>query len=551
MSTEAPSSRGGETLLSVRDLSVSFDAPGGEVRAVRHVSFDIDRGETVALVGESGSGKSVTALSIVQLLSYPPARHPSGSIHFRSDELLRARERLLRAIRGNRIAMIFQEPMTSLNPLHTIEKQINEVLLVHKRLGRRAARARTLELLRLVGLPEAASRLDAYPHQLSGGQRQRVMIAMALANEPDLLIADEPTTALDVTIQAQILRLLRDLRDRFGMALLLITHDLGIVRKMADRVCVMTQGEIVEAGSTEEIFARPQHAYTRRLLEAEPRGEPHRAVEGVPSIVDGRDLRVWFPLKGGVLRRTIGHIKAVDGVSLTVREGHTVGVVGESGSGKTTLGLALLRLVRSKGSIQFAGRDIQGLSSRALRPFRREMQIVFQDPYGSLSPRLSVGQIVEEGLRVHGIGATAEERRRLIEHALIEVGLDPETRDRYPHEFSGGQRQRIAIARAMVLKPRLVVLDEPTSALDMSVQAQIVDLLRELQRRHNLAYLFISHDLRVVRALSEEVLVMREGRIVERGPAAQIFAEPREPYTRALMAAAFDLEAVDADVVKG
>ena len=551
MSTEAPSSRGGETLLSVRDLSVSFDAPGGEVRAVRHVSFDIDRGETVALVGESGSGKSVTALSIVQLLSYPPARHPSGSIHFRSDELLGARERLLRVIRGNRIAMIFQEPMTSLNPLHTIEKQINEVLLVHKRLGRRAARARTLELLRLVGLPEAASRLDAYPHQLSGGQRQRVMIAMALANEPDLLIADEPTTALDVTIQAQILRLLRDLRDRFGMALLLITHDLGIVRKMADRVCVMTQGEIVEAGSTEEIFARPQHAYTRRLLEAEPRGEPHRAVEGVPSIVDGRDLRVWFPLKGGVLRRTIGHIKAVDGVSLTVREGHTVGVVGESGSGKTTLGLALLRLVRSKGSIQFAGRDIQGLSSRALRPLRREMQIVFQDPYGSLSPRLSVGQIVEEGLRVHGIGATAEERRRLIEHALIEVGLDPETRDRYPHEFSGGQRQRIAIARAMVLKPRLVVLDEPTSALDMSVQAQIVDLLRELQRRHNLAYLFISHDLRVVRALSEEVLVMREGRIVERGPAAQIFAEPREPYTRALMAAAFDLEAVDADVVKG
>ena len=551
MSNEAPSSRGGETLLSVRDLSVSFDAPGGEVRAVRHVSFDIDRGETVALVGESGSGKSVTALSIVQLLPYPPARHPSGSIYFRSDELLGARERLLRAIRGNRIAMIFQEPMTSLNPLHTIEKQINEVLLVHKRLGRRAARARTLELLRLVGLPEAASRLDAYPHQLSGGQRQRVMIAMALANEPDLLIADEPTTALDVTIQAQILRLLRDLRDRFGMALLLITHDLGIVRKMADRVCVMTQGVIVEAGSTEEIFARPQHAYTRRLLEAEPRGEPHRAVEGVPSIVDARDLRVWFPLKGGVLRRTVGHIKAVDGVSLTVREGHTVGVVGESGSGKTTLGLALLRLVRSKGSIQFAGRDIQGLSSRALRPLRREMQIVFQDPYGSLSPRLSVGQIVEEGLRVHGIGATAEERRRLIEHALIEVGLDPDTRDRYPHEFSGGQRQRIAIARAMVLKPRLVVLDEPTSALDMSVQAQIVDLLRELQRRHNLAYLFISHDLRVVRALSEEVLVMREGRIVERGPAAQIFAEPREPYTRALMAAAFELEAVDTDVVKG
>ena len=551
MSTDGSFARGGETLLRVRDLSVSFDAPGGEVRAVRHVSFDIGRGETVALVGESGSGKSVTALSIVQLLPYPLARHPSGSIRFRSDELLGSRERLLRAVRGNRIAMIFQEPMTSLNPLHTIEKQINEVLLVHKRLGRRAARARTLDLLRLVGLPEAASRLGAYPHQLSGGQRQRVMIAMALANEPDLLIADEPTTALDVTIQAQILSLLRDLRDRFGMALLLITHDLGIVRKMADRVCVMTQGEIVEAGSTEEIFARPQHAYTRRLLEAEPRGEPHRAAEGVPFVLDGRNLRVWFPVKGGVRRRTVGHIKAVDGVSLIVREGHTVGVVGESGSGKTTLGLALLRLVRSEGSIHFAGRDIQGLSSRALRPLRREMQIVFQDPYGSLSPRLSIGQIIEEGLRVHGIGATAEERRPLIEQALIEVGLDAETRDRYPHEFSGGQRQRIAIARAMVLKPRLVVLDEPTSALDMSVQAQIVDLLRELQRRYNLAYLFISHDLRVVRALSEEVLVMREGRIVERGPAAQIFAEPREPYTRALMAAAFDLEAVEADVVKG
>ncbi len=538
------------TLLEVRDLSVSFDTPGGEVRAVRHVSLAIDRGETVALVGESGSGKSVTALSIVQLLPYPTARHPSGSIRFRGDELVGARERFLRTVRGNRIAMIFQEPMTSLNPLHTIERQVNEVLLLHKRLGRRAAQARTLELLRVVGLPEAERRLGAYPHQLSGGQRQRVMIAIALANEPDLLIADEPTTALDVTIQAQILRLLRDLRDRFGMALLLITHDLGIVRKMADRVCVMTQGEVVEAGRTAEVFAQPQHPYTRRLLEAEPRGEPHPAVAGAPPILEGQDLKVWFPVKRGLFRRTVGHIKAVDGVSLTVREGHTVGVVGESGSGKTTLGLALLRLVRSEGSITFAGREIQGLRSRVLRPLRHEMQIVFQDPYGSLSPRLTAGQIVEEGLRVHRIGATTEERRRLIEEALVEVGLEPGTRDRYPHEFSGGQRQRIAIARAMVLKPRLVVLDEPTSSLDMSVQAQIVDLLRELQRRHHLAYLFISHDLRVVRALSEEVLVMRDGQIVERGPAAQIFAAPREPYTRALIAAAFDLEAVDADVVK-
>ena len=533
-------------LLQVRDLHVTFHAPGGAVKAVRGVSFAIDRGETVALVGESGSGKSVTALSVVQLLPYPMASHPAGSVRFRGDELVGARERLLRTVRGNRIAMIFQEPMTSLNPLHTIEKQIGEVLLVHKRLGRRAARARTLELLRLVGLPDVEDRLNAYPHQLSGGQRQRVMIAMALANEPDLLIADEPTTALDVTIQAQILRLLRELQQKFGMALLLITHDLGIVRKMADRVCVMTGGEIVEAGPTAEVFARPQHPYTRRLLEAEPRGEPLRAASEAPVVIEGRDVAVWFPVKGGLLRRTIRHVKAVDGVDITVREGQTVGVVGESGSGKTTLGLALLRLLRSRGTIRFKGGDIQGLSSRALRPLRREMQIVFQDPYGSLSPRLSVGQIVEEGLRVHGIGATREERRRLIDAALVEVGLDPETRDRYPHEFSGGQRQRIAIARAMVLTPRLVVLDEPTSALDMSVQAQIVDLLRELQRRHRLAYVFISHDLRVVRALSEEVLVMRGGRIVERGPAAQIFEAPREPYTRALISAAFDLEAVDA-----
>jgi microcin C transport system ATP-binding protein len=441
--------------------------------------------------------------------------------------------------------MIFQEPMTSLNPLHTIDKQVNEVLRVHKHLSRSAARARTLELLRLVGLPEAERRLDAYPHQLSGGQRQRVMIAMALANEPDLLIADEPTTALDVTIQAQILTLLRELQAKFGMALLLITHDLGIVRKMAERVCVMSAGEIVETGTTREIFESPQHPYTRRLLAAEPRPMTRTPRADAPVVMEAQDLRVWFPIRRGLLRRTVSHVKAVDGVSLAVREGQTVGVVGESGSGKTTLGLALLRLQSCQGLIRFAGREIQGMSARALRPLRREMQVVFQDPFGALSPRMSIAQIVGEGLGVHGIGATPPERRELIDGALREVGLDPALRDRYPHEFSGGQRQRIAIARAMVLKPRFVVLDEPTSALDMSVQAQVVDLLRELQARHRLAYLFISHDLKVVRAVSDEILVMRDGRVVEQGPTARIFEQPEQAYTRALMAAAFELEAVE------
>jgi microcin C transport system ATP-binding protein len=538
-----------EPLLQVRDLSVTFDTRGGEVRAVRGVSFDINPGETVALVGESGSGKSVTALSILQLLPYPVARHPSGSIRFRGQELAGASEGVLRSVRGNRIAMIFQEPMTSLNPLHTIERQVREVLLVHKRLPREAARVRTLELLRLVGLREAEQRLRAYPHQLSGGQRQRVMIAMALANEPDLLIADEPTTALDVTIQAQILRLLRELQERFHMALLLITHDLAVVRKMGGRVNVMTQGEIVEAGPTAEVLDRPRHSYTQRLVAAEPKGPPLPASDAAPVILTAKDLRVWFPIKAGLLARTVDHVRAVDGVSLAVREGQTLGVVGESGSGKTTLGLALLRLVACRGSIQFLGRELQGLNGTALRPLRREMQIVFQDPYGALSPRMSVGEIVGEGLGVHGIGRTRDERRALIEHALREVGLDPDTRDRYPHEFSGGQRQRIAVARALVLKPRLVVLDEPTSALDMSVQAQIVELLRELQARHTLAYIFISHDLRVVRALSHEVLVMRAGRVVEYGPAARIFDHPQDPYTKALMAAALELEAVEEDAV--
>jgi microcin C transport system ATP-binding protein len=537
-------------LLSVRDLSVSFTVEGGEVQAVRHVSFDIERGESAALVGESGSGKSVTALSIMQLLPYPKARHPSGSIRFQDRELLGAPEPTLRQVRGDRIAMIFQEPMTSLNPLHTIEKQVNEVLRVHKRLAPAAARARTLELLRLVGLPEAERRLDAYPHQLSGGQRQRVMIAMALANEPDLLIADEPTTALDVTIQAQILTLLRDLQAHFGMALLLITHDLGIVRRMVERVHVMSRGEIVESGATAEIFAAPAHAYTRHLLAAEPRPMPRAARVDAPIVLEAGDVRVWFPIRRGMLRRTVGHVKAVDGVSVTIREGQTVGVVGESGSGKTTLGMALLRLQPCQGWIRVLGQDLQGLSARALRPMRREMQVVFQDPFGALSPRMSIAQIVGEGLGVHGVGATPAKRNALIDGALHEVGLDPALRDRYPHEFSGGQRQRIAIARAMVLKPKLVVLDEPTSALDMSVQAQVVDLLRELQARHRLAYLFISHDLKVVRAMSDEIVVMREGRVVEQGPTARIFDAPTQPYTRALMAAAFDLQAVEEGGVK-
>ena len=533
-------------LLEVKDLSVNFGTGDKAVRAVRGVSFDIRRGETVALVGESGSGKSVTALSVLQLLAYPAASHPTGSIRFQGKELVGASTRELLSVRGNRISMIFQEPMTSLNPLHTIERQVNEVLILHKGLSREAARKRTLDLLEQVGIPDAANRLDAYPHQLSGGQRQRVMIAMALANEPDLLIADEPTTALDVTIQAQILKLLKSLQARYGMALLFITHDLGIVRKMADRVCVMTKGQIVEQGPVDEVFDRPQHSYTQHLLSAEPKGRPAAADPAAPEILRLDDLKVHFPIRRGVMRRTVGHVKAVDGVSLALREGHTIGLVGESGSGKTTLGLALLRLERSEGGIRFDGRDLQGLGQRELRPMRREMQIVFQDPFSSLSPRMSVGEIVGEGLEVHRIG-TKQERDVLIDQVLREVGLDPSSRERYPHEFSGGQRQRISIARALVLKPRLIVLDEPTSALDMSVQAQIVDLLRDLQQRHKLAYLFISHDLKVVRALADEVVVLRHGKVVERGPARQIFEAPQTPYTQALIAAAFNLEAIGAD----
>jgi microcin C transport system ATP-binding protein len=535
-----------EPLLQVRDLSVDFSTPGGRVHAVRNVSFDIGAGETLALVGESGSGKSVSALSVLQLLPYPVARHPSGSIVFEGTELMGAPDATLRGIRGNDIAMIFQEPMTSLNPLHTIEKQVNEVLFVHKGLSRAAARVRTLELLDLVGLAEAEKRLNAYPHELSGGQRQRVMIAMALANEPKLLIADEPTTALDVTIQAQILELLADLQAKFGMSMLFITHDLGIVRKMADRVAVMRNGEVVEEGATETIFETPAHDYTRALLDAEPSGVAHTPAPDAPKIVGADDLKVWFPIKAGVFRRVVDHVRAVDGITFEVREGQTVGVVGESGSGKTTLGLALLRLISSDGPVEFEGRRIEGLRSAEMRPLRREMQIVFQDPYGSLSPRMSIAQIIEEGLKVHNLGTSAAERDEMIVQVMQEVGLDPATRHRFPHEFSGGQRQRVAIARALVLRPKFIVLDEPTSALDRSVQAQIIDLLRDLQARHKLAYLFISHDLKVVRAISNHVIVMRDGKVVEQGAADEIFEQPREAYTRALLAAAFDLAAIGA-----
>ncbi|MFO0998515.1 MAG: ABC transporter ATP-binding protein [Alphaproteobacteria bacterium] len=540
-----------EPLLRAKDLSVRFHVGGRTVDAVAGVSFEIAKGETLALVGESGSGKTVSALSVLQLLPYPTAEHGAGSsIIFDGQELIGAKEPVLQTVRGNRIALVPQEPMTSLNPLHTVERQVGEVLVIHKKLGADAVRQRVIELLHLVGLPEAERRLGAYPHELSGGQRQRVMIAMALANEPSLLIADEPTTALDVTIQAQILKLLRELQQRLGMAMLYITHDLAVVRKLANRVAVMSAGRIVETGPVREIFERPQHPYTRQLLAAEPKGAPVQPADGAPEIIGADGLKVWFPIRKGVLRRTVDHVRAVDGVDLSIREGHTIGVVGESGSGKTSLGLALLRLIASRGPIRFKGENIQGWTSNAIRPLRRQMQIVFQDPFGSLSPRLSVGQIVEEGLKVHSIGAAGAEREALIVEALREVGLDPETRNRYPHEFSGGQRQRVAIARAMVLKPRFVVLDEPTSALDMSVQAQIVDLLRELQARHKLAYLFISHDLKVVRALADEVIVMRDGRVVEHGRASQIFQAPREAYTRALIAAAFELETVEPGIVR-
>ena len=528
-----------QPLLSIRDLSVAFHQQGGASLAVDRISYEIKRGECVALVGESGSGKSVSALSILKLLPYPTASHPSGSIRFKGRELLSLSENDIREIRGNDISIIFQEPMTSLNPLHTVESQIGETLRLHNRVGASMVRARTLELLRQVGIPEPETRLGSYPHQLSGGQRQRVMIAMALANEPDLLIADEPTTALDVTVQAQILALLADIRTRLGMSLLFITHDLSIVRRIADRVCVMNGGKIVEQGAVEQVFTAPKHPYTRALLAAEPKPDPAPPRPQSPVVISADDLKVWFPIKRGLLRKTVGHIKAVDGVSVAGRKGETLGVVGESGSGKTTLGLALLRLISSDGPIVFLGRNIQGLRFKAMRPFRRDMQIVFQDPFGSLSPRMSVGDIVAEGLSVHQPSLSSADREARVVKALQDVGLDPDMRHRYPHEFSGGQRQRISIARAVVLEPNFIVLDEPTSALDMLFQAQMVDLLRELQRKHDLTYMFISHDLRVVASLASHLIVMRQGKVVEEGQAADLFKNPKTDYTRALFAAAF------------
>src|ERR1700741_4111258 len=526
-------------LLSIRDLSIAFRSGGRETLAVDRISFEIAKGETLALVGESGSGKSATALSILKLLPYPAARHPSGAIHFKGTDLLKLDERQMRRVRGDDISIVFQEPMTSLNPLHTIEKQIGEILLLHRGLTGAAARERTIEVLTQVGIPDPQTRLKSYPHQLSGGQRQRVMIAMALANEPDLLIADEPTTALDVTVQAQILTLLAEIRARLGMSLLFITHDLGIVRRIADVVCVMNGGKIVEQGPVEQVFTAPKHPYPRALLAAEPKPDPAPPRPHSPVVMSADGLKVWFPIKRGLLRSTVGYIKAVDGVSLAVRKGETLGVVGESGSGKTTLGLALLRLISSNGPIVFLGKDIQGLRFKAMRPFRRDMQIVFQDRFGSPSPRMAVGDIVAEGLLVHQPQLSHDEREERVIKALQDVGLDPDTRFRYPHEFSGGQRQRISIARAAVLEPNFVVLDEPTSALDMLFQAQMVDLLRELQRKHDLTYMFISHDLRVVASLASHLIVMRQGKVVEEGPASQLFKNPKTDYTRALFAAAF------------
>ncbi|OLU35325.1 ABC transporter ATP-binding protein [Pseudomonas sp. PA27(2017)] len=526
-----------DNLVEIRDLSVAFVNGDSSRSVVNHISFDIRRGETLALVGESGSGKSVTAHSILRLLPYPLAQHPSGSINYAGEDLLKLPERKLRGIRGNRIAMVFQEPMTSLNPLHSIEKQINEVLALHKGLRGKAATQRTLELLELVGIPEPHKRLKALPHELSGGQRQRVMIAMALANEPELLIADEPTTALDVTVQLKILELLKDLQARLGMAMLIITHDLKLVRRIAQRVCVMQNGELVEQADCETLFTTPQHPYTCELLAAEPDGDPV-ASEDADTLLQVEDLRVWFPIKKGLLRRTVDHVKAVDGINFSLQRGQTLGIVGESGSGKSTLGLAILRLIGSQGGIRFGEHHLGGLSQREVRPLRREMQVVFQDPFGSLSPRMTVGMIIGEGLRIHRIGTPAEQEQAIID-ALLEVGLDPESRHRYPHEFSGGQRQRIAIARALVLKPALILLDEPTSALDRTVQRQVIDLLRSLQAKYNLSYLFISHDLAVVRAISHQLMVVKQGQVVEQGDARQVFQAPQHPYTQQLLEAAF------------
>ncbi len=526
------------SILEVKNLTVGFRQDGQTVPAVKGVSFHIERGETVALVGESGSGKSVTALSTVSLLG--ESARVGGSVLYNGEEMVGADDAQLRRIRGNDISFIFQEPMTSLNPLHTLEKQLAESLALHQGLAGDAARTRIIELLTKVGIRDPESRLGAYPHQLSGGQRQRVMIAMALANGPELLIADEPTTALDVTIQAQILQLLADLKQAEDMSLLFITHDLGIVRKIADRVCVMKDGEIVETGKTAEIFRNPQHPYTKMLLSAESTGSPDPVKEDAEEIARTDNLKIWFPIQQGFMKRTVGYVKAVNDATIAVRAGETVGIVGESGSGKTTLALAIMRLIQSEGGITYRGQNVRNWSTRELRRLRSEMQIVFQDPYGSLSPRMTCEQIIAEGLGVHG-SPDGRSDRELVTEVMREVGLDPATMHRYPHEFSGGQRQRIAIARAMVLRPKLVVLDEPTSALDMTVQVQIVNLLRDLQRKYDLAYLFISHDLKVVRAMSHKVIVMKAGDVVEYGTADDVFTHPQTDYTKTLMAAAFDL----------
>ena len=528
-----------QPLLSVENLSVTFRQGGQETQAVKNINFTLNRGETLALVGESGSGKSVTALSLLRLLD-PVAAQVSGDVFFAGDNLVHADEERLRALRGNAATMIFQEPMTSLNPLHTIEKQIGEILFLHKAIRGDEARSRIIELLHEVGIQDAERRLQAFPHQLSGGQRQRVMIAMALANEPDLLIADEPTTALDVTVQAQILALLEAIQKRRGMAMLFITHDLGIVRKLADYVAVMQNGHIVETGSVTDVFTTPHHPYTQSLLAAEPGGEPLKPNANAPVVVEAKDMRVWFPIHQGFFRKITGYVKAVNGVSLSVRAGETVGLVGESGSGKSTLGLALLRLTESQGQVVYLGQRIDDLPAKEMRAFRQHMQIVFQDPYGALSPRLSVADIITEGLVVIAHPPPPHERREIAALAMLDVGLDPLTMDRYPHEFSGGQRQRIAIARAIALDPKFIVLDEPTSALDMSVQAQIVTLLRDIQRRRQMAFLFISHDLKVVRALAHQLIVLRHGEVVESGLTETMLKNPQSAYTKALFAAAFE-----------
>jgi microcin C transport system ATP-binding protein len=525
-------------LLDVDQLQIGFMQTTTPV--VKKISFSVSARETVCLVGESGSGKSLTALSIMQLLP-SDARILGGQIRLQGQPLVGLSETQLRALRGNRMGMIFQEPMTALNPLHTVEKQIAEPLLIHKGLTFKQARSAVIELLNRVNIPQPEERLSYYPHQLSGGQRQRVMIAMALANEPDLLIADEPTTALDVTIQAQILSLLKNLQAEMGMGLLLITHDLGVVQRMADRVCVMQQGLIVETANCETLFRSPQHEYTQRLISAEPNGSAPPLDVTAKTLMNASDVKVWFPIKKGFWGRTVGHVKAVNGINIHVREGQTLGIVGESGSGKSTLGFALLRLLTSEGKIDFLGQNLQTLSAHEMRPLRRELQVVFQDPFGSLSPRMSVFEIIAEGLAIHKLAHSQEEREQWVIRALEDVRLSPELRQRYPHELSGGQRQRVAIARALVLKPKVIVLDEPTSALDRSVQAQVVDLLRDLQKSYKIAYLFISHDLKIVRAMSHDIIVMRNGEVVEHGEAEAVFQQPKHEYTQALLAAALKM----------